>query len=678
MKVYHLHKPIVTATLTSGGSLEPNTTYYVRVISYYRLKGMAHYGPWDDRFAALRSDPSDEISFTTDTTNLSARIRWSATKLLDGVTYCGYKIFVTKVSGKYRYANAGNTAVFNYSSHGVENGILYYDLTSSPAYRADRDIAIHWVYDQYYGALGFGLKDPAGSPVVVIDSGSETWESIQTAMQQAVGYEVFDGSGLDDMTTGGTFIGSGEMEYIVEIDATGTPDTFKWSDDGGATWTTGVAITGSAQTLSNGVEVTFGATTGHTIGDRWYFISGLHNYIKVYDPFVVFNGSICSSGSEVASFTQKQKTIIWYQGTFENNSSWSGNPNFTVTLGDYNSAESNGYNGCEIIPYYSARWTSQFNTGNLIYGGARVNRINYYVGNPDSEIYSAQNINGATFNNFLAQIWSGINPVDVVFNNITTLGNAGNTFTRIRLYNGRYYMNQGNITTAKFVDCYVYQDPSTTSYSNCDCQISDYSTPPDYGDFNQNFYDFHNLREGNRPSFYFYTPNGALPRVKIFTSINLTIVDEQGNPIEDATIKVYNKNDALDLTVTSDVNGQANGYITPYYFEKTSASSGVDTNVGVWTDYSPFTIQISKKGYKTYTWEGNISEKIDWEITLKPYTSDAPEGIATTINDDSISASISEDSISATVSEDAIASSVSEDKITATISEDNISVEVKD
>ena len=34
-------------------------------------------------------------------------------------------------------------------------------------------------------------------------------------------------------------------------------------------WTTGVAVTGSAQTLDDGVTVTFAATTGHTLDDQW-------------------------------------------------------------------------------------------------------------------------------------------------------------------------------------------------------------------------------------------------------------------------------------------------------------------------------------------------------------------------------------------------------------------------
>jgi hypothetical protein len=89
----------------------------------------------------------------------------------------------------------------------------------------------------------------------------------------------FTGSGLDDCTSGGTFSGSGVTQYRVEIDGTGTPDTFRWSDSGGSTWDAStVNITGAAQTLNNGVQVTFAATTGHTAADRWDFQASWEDY----------------------------------------------------------------------------------------------------------------------------------------------------------------------------------------------------------------------------------------------------------------------------------------------------------------------------------------------------------------------------------------------------------------
>lgn len=96
-------------------------------------------------------------------------------------------------------------------------------------------------------------------------------EPLVNAAAEAIVAVTFTGSGLDDATSGGAYTGAGRTDWTVEIDATGTPDTFRWSDDGGQNWTDGVAITGAAQVLSDGATITFGATTGHTFGDAWTF-----------------------------------------------------------------------------------------------------------------------------------------------------------------------------------------------------------------------------------------------------------------------------------------------------------------------------------------------------------------------------------------------------------------------
>ena len=88
--------------------------------------------------------------------------------------------------------------------------------------------------------------------------------------------DTFTGSGLNDLTITGynANTSSGEVgrSYQVQIVQTGSPDTFKWSRDGGSNWYTDVvAITGSSQILEGDVAVTFNATTGHTSGNAWAF-----------------------------------------------------------------------------------------------------------------------------------------------------------------------------------------------------------------------------------------------------------------------------------------------------------------------------------------------------------------------------------------------------------------------
>jgi hypothetical protein len=93
--------------------------------------------------------------------------------------------------------------------------------------------------------------------------------SNETLLKKINTIQMTIGTGLDDATEGGTFTGTADATYEVEIDSMAPPpDSFKWRKDGGA-YTELVSITGSAQTLSDGVTITFAATTGHDLGDEW-------------------------------------------------------------------------------------------------------------------------------------------------------------------------------------------------------------------------------------------------------------------------------------------------------------------------------------------------------------------------------------------------------------------------
>lgn len=86
-----------------------------------------------------------------------------------------------------------------------------------------------------------------------------------------VGTTAFDGSGTNDATFGGTYTHTASLRYVVEIDdATSSPNTFKWSKDGGTSWTaTTVNCAITATTLDNGVTIIFLSATGHTLADEW-------------------------------------------------------------------------------------------------------------------------------------------------------------------------------------------------------------------------------------------------------------------------------------------------------------------------------------------------------------------------------------------------------------------------
>ncbi len=106
------------------------------------------------------------------------------------------------------------------------------------------------------------------------------WTIDHSGYYDSVGTVTQTGSGLDDATSGGKFTYGSDVTYKVEIDDTDTPDTFIWYEDGVPKFA-GVAITGSAQTLSKGVTITFAATTGHTLGDYWSFTASGHGSYSV-------------------------------------------------------------------------------------------------------------------------------------------------------------------------------------------------------------------------------------------------------------------------------------------------------------------------------------------------------------------------------------------------------------
>lgn len=117
---------------------------------------------------------------------------------------------------------------------------------------------------------------------------------------------------LDDLTAAGTFNGTvaDDVDYKVEIDANGTPDTFKWSDDGGSTWDVeDVNITEAAQTLNNGITVTFDANDGHTTGDYWTWTVTIYNPMWLQDAAgdgvleVRNDGQVIFTGDSAAAAT---------------------------------------------------------------------------------------------------------------------------------------------------------------------------------------------------------------------------------------------------------------------------------------------------------------------------------------------------------------------------------------
>ncbi len=118
-----------------------------------------------------------------------------------------------------------------------------------------------------------GFKFDANQGInAVLAAGFEQQRRLKVNAAAVQTSEVFTGGGVDDLTPGGTFSGIRSHLYKVVVSTASTTDKFiYWRDGVQISAAAGVAMTGGAQTLDNGVTITFGATTGHTLAEFWEF-----------------------------------------------------------------------------------------------------------------------------------------------------------------------------------------------------------------------------------------------------------------------------------------------------------------------------------------------------------------------------------------------------------------------
>ena len=112
----------------------------------------------------------------------------------------------------------------------------------------------------YYVEGTTATSNISGAAIRVTDSGAVTSITFSTA------------PGLNDMTADGEFYNQEtNKNYEVVIDGVGATDTFKWSDDGGLTYEAEAVTMLATNTLNNGVTISWGALTGHTLTNNWTF-----------------------------------------------------------------------------------------------------------------------------------------------------------------------------------------------------------------------------------------------------------------------------------------------------------------------------------------------------------------------------------------------------------------------
>lgn len=100
------------------------------------------------------------------------------------------------------------------------------------------------------------------------------------------GYAHQANTGVVTVTWGGTYtvgLANTPAHYELKCSTAAATDKFMWRKDGGV-WSAEVTVTGAAQTLSDGVTVTYSATTGQVANDTFYGFSHYQRMIEFVSP----------------------------------------------------------------------------------------------------------------------------------------------------------------------------------------------------------------------------------------------------------------------------------------------------------------------------------------------------------------------------------------------------------
>tara|TARA_R110000772_G_scaffold50518_4_gene116136 strand:- start:12044 stop:15988 length:3945 start_codon:yes stop_codon:yes gene_type:complete len=174
---------------------------------------------------------------------------------------------------------------------------------------------------QTYTFSGTGFRSRAtDSNFILVSGASFTYYELP----------IYYGSvGLNDATITGTYTGIIDVRYIIDISAVGLPDSFRWSNDDGATYSADIPITGVAQTIESGLSVTFGASTGHDLTDEWIVSA------KAAEVTNAWNKSGSSDGS---AGSLKRRALMAYQGKPVTDETIKAGANITISYDDTGSS----------------------------------------------------------------------------------------------------------------------------------------------------------------------------------------------------------------------------------------------------------------------------------------------------------------------------------------------------
>ena len=161
---------------------------------------------------------------------------------------------------------------------------------------------------------------------------AESMFSVSSVESGLVTAALKEGTGSAVMSPSGSYSGTVDLEYVVEIDSiAGGAEvgqaTFRWSDDGGSTWDASGVTTSTANTLlNNGVNVkwTSGSGADFVVGDKWY-LKGINSFsagkMIDYDRDTRYRSDTLDAPNTIAvdfGSAQEVKVLVVFDHNFTN------------------------------------------------------------------------------------------------------------------------------------------------------------------------------------------------------------------------------------------------------------------------------------------------------------------------------------------------------------------------
>jgi hypothetical protein len=121
---------------------------------------------------------------------------------------------------------------------------------------------------------------------------------------------------------------------------------------------------------------------------------------------------------------------------------------------------------------------------------------------------------------------------------------------------------------------------------------------------------------GNIPLVYWYLTTNSPTGLYLGNSVNIKVIDNNGNAINNSNITIIDKNSNIIFTKITNSSGTIPvQYVFHHVLNRTTMSYGYTDTV---IEFAPFNVSIVTDGYKTYEMNNlNFSTAQDWTVTLE-------------------------------------------------------------